>query len=261
MLDSSDERAEELESLQAIYGDCMVANNTYSGHVEISVKLQRPLEFICSAQSQRDEFSYLPPVRIIFELPNSYPNTAAHLVTLNASWLPTEVVHQLETKSSSTWEEYGRTQAMYAYISYLEELAEQAFGMHSLEVSDDLLKHMLVYNKEAAQKVFRQCTYECGICLDPKNGSLCYQIEDCEHVFCIECLQRYFNNAILNGDIHSVKCSAFRCGDKPSECACYITPRELLQVPIERPAVQRYVNLKRKKKLKSEASTIWCPRK
>ncbi|KAG9198995.1 translation termination inhibitor protein itt1 [Epicoccum nigrum] len=101
---------------------------------------------------------------------------------------------------------------MYAYISYLEELAEQAFGMHSLEHG--------------------KCSDKC-----------------------------YFNNAILTGDIHSVKYPAFRCRDKPSERARYITPRELLQVPIKRPAVQRYVNLKRKKKLESEASTIWCPLK
>lgn len=259
-MDSSDERAEELETLQAIYSDCMVANSTCSGHIKISVKLQRLLTLTCITQNQRDEVVHLPPIRILFELPDSYPNAAAPLVSLDASWLPTEVARQLETKISSTWEEYGRTQVMYTYVSYLEEAAEQAFGMHSLEVSDDILKHLLVYNKEASLQVFQQGTYECGICLDPKKGSLCYRIEDCKRVFCIECLQGYFKNAILTGNIHSVKCPAFNCGNRPTERARYITPRELLRVPIERPAVQRYVDPKRKKKLESEASTIWCSR-
>lgn len=143
-MDSSDERAEELETLQAIYSDCMVANSTCSGHIKISVKLQRLLTLTCITQNQRDEVVHLPPIRILFELPDSYPNAAAPLVSLDASWLPTEVARQLETKISSTWEEYGRTQVMYTYVSYLEEAAEQAFGMHSLEVSDDILKHLLV---------------------------------------------------------------------------------------------------------------------
>jgi E3 ubiquitin-protein ligase RNF14 len=132
--------------------------------------------------------------------------------------------------------------------------------MHNLEVSDDTLKHLLVYNKEASLQVFQQGTYECGICLDPKKRSLCYRIEDCKHCFCIECLQGYFNNAILTDNIHSVKYPAFNCRNKPAERARVITPRELLRVPIERPAVHRYVDLKRKKKLESEASTIWCSR-
>lgn len=259
-MDSSDERAEELETLQAIYGDSMVANSTYSGHIEISVKLQRPLTLTCVAQNERNNVVHLPPVRIIFELPSSYPNAAAPVVNLDTSWLPNEVARQLEMEISSTWEKYDRTQVMYTYVSYLEELAEQAFGVDNLEVSDDVLKHLLAYNKEAIWQVFQQGTYECGICLDPKKGSLCYRMEDCEHVFCIECLQGYFNNAILAGNIHSVKCPAFKCGDKLAERTRYITPRELLRVPIERPAVQRYVDLKRKKKLESEASTIWCPR-
>ena len=259
-MNSSDERAEELDALQAIYGDCMVADSTYSGHIDISVKLQRPLKLTRIAQNQQEEVLYLPPVRICFKLPNGYPDAAAPLVSVDASWLPTEVARQLETTSSSTWEEYGRTQIMYAYVSYLEEAAGEAFGMHSLEVSDDVLKHLLVYNKDATRQVFQHGTYECGICLDPENGSLCYQIEYCEHVFCIECLQGYFSNAILTGNIYSVKYPAFRCGDQPTERTRFITPRELLRVPIERPIVQRYVDLKRKKKLESEASTIWCPR-
>ena len=173
-MNSSDERAEELDALQAIYGDCMVADSTYSGHIDISVKLQRPLKLTRIAQNQQEEVLYLPPVRICFKFPNGYPDAAAPLVSVDASWLPTEVARQLETTSSSTWEEYGRTQIMYAYVSYLEEAAGEAFGMHSLEVSNDVLKHLLVYNKDATRQVFQQGTYECGICLDPENGSLCY---------------------------------------------------------------------------------------
>ena len=168
-MNSSDERAEELDALQATYGDCMVADSTYSGHVDISVKLQRPLKLTRIAQNQQEEVLYLPPVRICFELPNGYPDAAAPLVSVDASWLPTEVARQLETTSSSTWEEYGRMQVMYAYVSYLEEAAGEAFGMHYLEVSDDNFKHLLVYNKEAARQVFQQGTHECGICLDQKK--------------------------------------------------------------------------------------------
>ncbi|KAI6083405.1 hypothetical protein F4821DRAFT_194125 [Hypoxylon rubiginosum] len=41
-----------------------------------------------------------------------------------------------------------------------------------------------------------QETFDCGICLDPKKGAACHQMLDCNHVFCVQCLQDFYNNAI-----------------------------------------------------------------
>lgn len=41
---------------------------------------------------------------------------------------------------------------------------------------------------------------------------------------------------------------------------CTIEPSELLQIPLEQQTVQRYIKLKRKKRLESDRSTVYCPR-
>ncbi|KAF2993043.1 translation termination inhibitor protein itt1 [Curvularia kusanoi] len=261
MSDPDDERAAELDTLKAIYSDNMAVPGPYSAYIDIPVKLQTPLKLSCVAQGEEHYITHLPPVRIHSELPCGYPDEVAPLVSLQTFWLPKELVHQLEAKLLPMWEEYSRTQVIYAYASHVEEAAETAFGLSSLEVSNDDMQRLLIHNKDATWQEFHQGTFECEVCLDPKKGSLCHKMDDCDHVFCIECLQGYFNNAILTGDIFNVKCPALGCGDKRTGSTKLITPRELLQVPLERAAVQRYVFLKRKKKLESDPSTIWCPRR
>ena len=90
---------------------------------------------------------------------------------------------------------------------------------------------------------------------------------DCGHVFCVQCLQDFYNNAITEGDLVSVKCLAQNCakdraaksvGKKPK---IQLSPSELLQIPLEHEMVTRFVKLKHKADLESDKNTIYCPRK
>jgi len=94
----------------------------------------------------------------------------------------------------------------------------------------------------------------------------------------VECLQDFYNTCITEGDITNVKCLAPNCGKdlKPAIVAHNpeaaqprkkrrkedrsLNPSELLQIPLEQETVQRYVKLKRKKKLESDRTTVYCPR-
>lgn len=100
----------------------------------------------------------------------------------------------------------------------------------------------------------------------------------CGHVFCVLCLQDFYNSCITEGDITQVKCLTPDCGkDRKSSTGARATdpttrnkkksredrtlsPSELLQIPLEQDTVQRYVTLKRKKKLESDRTTVYCPR-
>lgn len=266
MPDPDDERPAELETLEAIYGSSLVARSKFSGRLELPVVLQQPLQIKRTNQgdgAEANEVSHLPPLRIWFSLPYGYPSEVGPTLDLETLWLPDETARKLEAEGVSLWEEYGRTQVMYAYASHLEEAAETSFGMKNLEVSSDVWQQLLVFDLEAKQQAFEKGSYDCGVCLDPKKGTLCHQMGDCKHVFCIECLQGYYNNAILTGNIDDVKCPDFSCGgnNQRTQRTKLVTSRELLRIPIERPTVQRYVNLKRKRKLEADKSTMWCPRK
>lgn len=94
----------------------------------------------------------------------------------------------------------------------------------------------------------------------------------CGHVFCRQCLQDFYNSAISEGDLASIKCLAPDCARQRSSAGTSpagkrrkpktrISPSELLQIPIEQEMVKRYVTLKHKVELESDKSTIYCPRK
>ena len=87
------------------------------------------------------------------------------------------------------------------------------------------------------------------------------------------CLQDFYNSCIAEGDIGSVKCIAPGCGKKPEMGAILdqtqpkrevkdrtLEPSELLQIQLEQDTVQRYIKLKRKKRLESDRRTVYCPR-
>lgn len=95
---------------------------------------------------------------------------------------------------------------------------------------------------------------------------------DCGHVFCVPCLQDFYNNAITEGSVSSVQCLEPGCANERDKAAqkaapgkkrksrTMISPSELLQIPIEHDMVKRYVALKHKSELESDKNTIYCPR-
>lgn len=108
---------------------------------------------------------------------------------------------------------------------------------------------------------------------DAKKGTVCHRLQLCGHVFCVPCLQDYYNVCITEGDIGSVKCTAPECGKetqvglamdqfqpKKAPKDRTLEPSELLQIPLEQDTVQRYMKLKRKKRLESDRTTVYCPR-
>ena len=94
---------------------------------------------------------------------------------------------------------------------------------------------------------------------------------DCGHVFCVECLQDFYNNAIKEGDLSVVRCLDPGCAKKRAEMQAatskkrkvktQLSPSELLQIPLSPELVARYVKLKHKADLESDKNTVYCPRK
>ena len=105
---------------------------------------------------------------------------------------------------------------------------------------------------------------------------------DCGHVFCVCCLKDFYGNAITEGDVSSVRCLEPSCAQererkeaaetgargsgslpprKRRKPRTFISPSELLQIPIETELVRRYVRLIYKNELESDKNTIYCPRK
>ncbi|KAK4127801.1 RWD-domain-containing protein [Parathielavia appendiculata] len=223
------------------------------------------------------ELAHLPSLRLEITVGPRYPAEQPPQVAIstNPPWLPAETVRQLQEDASRLWEEIGRDIVGFTYIDHVQQAAENVFGLvdekGSLAVDSRHKIAILDYDIQARKAAFEKETFDCGVCLEPKKGSVCHRMLDCGHVFCVACLQDFYNNAIKEGDIAAVKCLAPNCakerakvtsssGRKRKKPKTFINPSELLQIPLDQETVKRYVTLKYKTELESDKNTIYCPR-
>ena len=226
------------------------------------------------------DLSFLPPLSVVFQLPPEYPSQVPPLITVNSTWLSPSILQKYAEDAVRLWEEMGHAQILFAYIDFLRDSAENAFGLLSgdrtqLNFSSELEVSLLDFDLKAKRVKFERETFECGICLEPKKGSSCHRLTACGHVFCVECLRDFYNTCITEGDVGKVACTAPGCGDDakalPQKADMRrrksrrrddrtLEPSELYQIPLEQDMIQRYTKLKRKKMLESDRRTIYCPR-
>ena len=222
---------------------------------------------------------HLPPLILKIKLPAGYPAERPPMFEISTSpaWIPEGTLQRLTGDGARLWEELGRDQVIFAYIDHLQQAAEAGFDLPKnlgteVTLSDDLKIALLDYDLNKKREIFNKETFECGICLEPKKGAVCHRLLLCSHVFCVECLQECYNKCISEGDVDNVKCLNPECGKNPRnqertvvrrrrEPGPTLNPSELLQIPLTEEVVQRYVHLKRKKKIESDKNTVYCPRK
>lgn len=296
-----DERDVELSSITAIFPELIIdPQDSHTATLELDVAPSTPLIITFKAQptsplaavtpciippsingenrtagpiaSALHFLTYMPSLNLKVHLPDGYPEECPPLFTLHSSWLPEADLQRLDEEGRKLWEEYGRSQVVFAYIDFLQQEVEKGFGLGQhiskpLLLPVDVKDAIMAHDRKATRQNFEKVTFDCGVCLEPKKGSACYKLSRCGHVFCVGCLQDYYNNAITEGDVSSVKCLNPECGlanlnaaERRAKKRPTLHPTELLKIPIETDQVQRYVDLKQKKKLESDKSTIYCPR-
>ncbi|WEW61504.1 ubiquitin-protein transferase [Emydomyces testavorans] len=236
-------------------------------------------------ESETYSISHFPPLLLGIELPERYPASEPPKFTIstNPEWLPISTMSKLVSEGKKLWEECGKDLVVYSYIDHLQQAAEGAFGFgcssdKAIVLPESLKIPLLDFDVRIRREKFEQGTFVCGICLEPKKGQVCHRLQRCSHVFCVACLQDFYNTCISEGDVDSVKCIDPDCGkdsrptlsDAETEGQrrlrrsrkpdLTLTPTELLQIPLEPQVVQRYAVLKRKLKLEADKTVIYCPR-
>ena len=299
--DTEDERETELDSIKAIFDELRSSpEDPYTAFLDIPVTPEAPLPIVFptvdgappnqlptppssdhDATVNKDaqlaveqtllethRVSHLPSLKLQITLPKGYPSDQApqFVLSTDPSWIPDDTLKNLQLNGLYLWHEYGHGQVVFAYIDQLQQSAERAFGLAvdgPLPLSPNMRIALLDFDRKTARQKFEAETFDCGVCLEPKKGAVCHRITRCCHVFCVSCLQDFYNTCITEGDIGSVRCLAPDCGaDSPrGRKPKTLSPSQLLQIPLEHDMVKRYVDLKRKKKLESDTTTIYCPRK
>ncbi|KAM3073456.1 hypothetical protein ACMFMG_004646 [Clarireedia jacksonii] len=304
-----DQRQEELDCVAAIFPEIEIdPENPFCASIALSVSPQNPVTVVFPAASdgtqdirhitppqsassgeegqnginienaiESHQLTHLPSLHLRITLPEGYPESQPPKFELSAEpkWLPQSRLSELEGKGQHVWEELGHDLVVFAYIDHLQQSAENAFGFGEegtiLEIPQDQKISLLDFDIAAKQAAFAKETFECGVCLDPKKGSVCHRMVDCGHVFCVSCLQDFYNNAIKEGDLAAVRCLAPNCAKERAERKkssskksrkpkVQLSPSELLQIPLEHEVVSRYVKLKHKAQLEKDKNTVYCPR-
>ncbi|KAK2065603.1 RWD domain-containing protein [Colletotrichum caudatum] len=294
--DSDDPRQDELGSLQAIFPEIELDDHRpFCFTIQLPVRPAKPVTVAFPAASNAQdtaatqlpgvepridshELSHLPAIVVGMQLPEGYPTERPPGVSISTSppWLTRDVIKKLEDDGPRLWEEMGRDMVAFTYLDHVQQAADDVFGMvdgnGALEIDPSHKIAILDYDIEAARAAFEKETFDCGICLDPKKGSMCHKMIDCGHIFCIQCLQEFYNNAITEGDLATVRCLAPNCSKERAEAGqvsgsgkkrkvkTSISPSELLQIGLSQETVTRYVTLKYKNELESDKNTIYCPR-
>lgn len=301
MDDSPDDRDTELETLEAIYPEIRRANATkdpYTFELDIPVKPESPVTVTFPAAAGNDpvgangqlppnapgqweldslQVTHLPALLLRISLPEGYPSEKPPdvKVTTNPKWLREDTLSKLAGDAPRLWEEMGRDMVAYSYIDHLQRAADDVFGAINaegmLEIDAEHKLAVLDHDIKAKKEEFERETFDCEVCLDPKKGSKCHKMLDCGHIFCLECLQDFYNDAITEGNIQSVRCLMPSCAKDRAEVLkrdskkgrkikTSISPSELLQIGLSEETVKRYVMLKYKTELESDKNTIYCPR-
>ncbi|OBT75050.1 hypothetical protein VF21_06529 [Pseudogymnoascus sp. 05NY08] len=283
-----DERTMELSALQAIFPELVIdEKQQFAATLELPVAPSEPVPILFKDVSdessieadrhlQIHRLSYLPNICIGITLPGGYPAEKPPVLELSATpnWLPRGKIHELLAQCEEFWEDMGHDQVLYLFIDHIQDSALGAFGLldeeEHLQLSPDLEIELLDHDKSAKQAEFDRQSYDCGVCLEPKRGNICHKLNDCGHVFCRQCLQDFYNNAITEGDLDSVKCLDPGCAKKREEelaksgrkrkPKATLLPSELLLIPLEHEMVKRYVTMRHKIELENDKSTVYCPR-
>jgi E3 ubiquitin-protein ligase RNF14 len=210
--ESDDERSQELGTIVSIFPEEFTVLTPSSGVLSLPISPLEALSVSCLSAEALTRLEHLPPVKLKFELPETYPTKAPPHIELSTtpSWLPAEKLAAIKQQCLDLWEECGRSQVVWAIIDHVQQCAERGFDVDApLQVRDELRKELVDFDEKTKHNIFSQGTYDCGICLGPKKGTICHALRSCAHVFCRPCLLDYYVGLITEGDVSSVRCSMY----------------------------------------------------
>ncbi|KAG7664859.1 uncharacterized protein J8A68_001617 [[Candida] subhashii] len=224
---SDDIRIQELQSCKLIYPDSKINYTNFQGSIDIPIKLEKDTELrlFQSGPSAGTKVLVatsviinLKPIRLEFQLSESYPYEAAPEIQISSTSLQDKQIDDLQDHLNSIWPDY-RDQVLFHLIDYIQDQTQnnlpELFGT-TIDIVDDFDKYyqLLDYDKHIKQAEFDETTYSCEICQTDYKGKQCQKFDECGHVFCNNCLYEFFSSSITLGEIDKVHCPNFECTKK-----------------------------------------------
>ena len=81
----------------------------------------------------------------------------------------------------------------------------------SVDTQSKLLPALLDFDAKEVEVVFNRTLFECEVCFMEKVGKVCLKFIGCDHVYCKECMKRYFEVLIKEGNVKGLICPDTKC--------------------------------------------------
>ncbi|KAL0267325.1 UNVERIFIED_CONTAM: hypothetical protein PYX00_009624 [Menopon gallinae] len=122
-----------------------------------------------------------------------------------------------------------------------------------LNLQTSPLKIVINYNAERKKLEFNRTFFTCNICFTTALGIDCTMFENCNHVFCNNCVSSYFTIQINDGAVNQIKCLE-------SKCSSDATPMQVKNI-VSPEVFAKYDSLLLQSVLDALDNVIYCPRK
>ncbi|CAG8582921.1 7621_t:CDS:2 [Paraglomus occultum] len=260
----------EILALEAIYSqdftytDIADASPRFRGVLTVELALpDEVLVYFANSKNANEaplKIKHLPPVKIIFEMPDDYPTKEVLCFQLECCWMRWDWLQMLERKLRDIWEE-ERDVILFHFAEFIHNNAMDFLQIPvPMRFGDDyvgsstLRTVIRAYNQKVVSEEFLHDHFTCGICFEEKLGQKCFQLGQCLHVFCRTCLSEYFTMLVREGFVLQVKCPEPGCRQSQ-----LISKEELIEI-IGNDMEERYSMLMEKQRLESDPLVTFCPR-
>eukprot|EP00118_Oscarella_pearsei_P028148 m.1643 g.1643 ORF g.1643 m.1643 type:complete len:433 (+) comp7583_c0_seq2:24-1322(+) len=269
-------REDELLALEAIYDSSTFLRDEgkLGGQLKVTVDLLEPLAISSSHETRQNRhFRHLPPLVILFKLPEDYPETSPPSYSLSCPWLSLNQLSALCAKLDAMWM-LGEV-ILFEWVQYLAENTLEILGCPSeLDLAEVFQKQesqhhgsalqsptsqealwlaLIEHDESKERRLFNESRHECAICCAEKLGIDSMQMRPCEHVYCRACVKQYFELLIRDGMVTSLTCLETKC-DSP------VDPSEVKEL-VDPALFARYDRLLLQGSLDGMSDIVYCPRK
>lgn len=218
-----DVRREELETLQAIYGDETTLDfESLSGRANLQISvddgLPVTLQIPGSNVFRSTKVNYLPCILLHFTLPEKYPYEEPPELDLVCLIVPDSKLNEIKASLLQQWQD-TKDQVLFSMVEYLKEnvgwKVRDLIGS-KFSCADDgaLYEQLIEYDSDVKQRVFDLSTFTCEICQSDLKGEHCLKFSPCDHIFCNDCLRNFFTSLIESGSVEKVHCPDFECSKR-----------------------------------------------
>jgi E3 ubiquitin-protein ligase RNF14 len=181
-------------------------------------------------------------------------NLSAVLCTRKSSTPPPNDIKECDTSNSNT-------NTCYAGISgseikpRVEEISDESWEPRAIQQMSSqtmLLPAILDFDAKQAELKFHKTPFTCEVCFTEKVGKLCFKFHGCDHVYCKECMRRYFEVQIKDGNVTELTCPY-------STCDSQANPTQVKELVPENLFV-RYDRLLLQSSLDTMTDVMYCSR-